>query len=75
MNILNLRNYGDFDNVKNDVKTLHDIIKRQGTNLLADCIAEHLGSVSQTYNLNIDESKRMLDCVLKELKEQTLERI
>ena len=75
MNILNLRNYGDFDSIKDDVKTLHDIISRQGTNLVVDCIAEIIGETSSKHRLSFDESKQALDSIIAELKEQTFERI
>tara|TARA_R110000824_G_C14921143_1_gene647721 strand:+ start:56 stop:283 length:228 start_codon:yes stop_codon:yes gene_type:complete len=75
MNILNKRNYGDFDNIKDDVKTLHNIINRQGTVLVTDCIAESIGQASIKFNLSFNESKNGLNSILKELKEQTLERI
>ena len=75
MNILNLRNYGDFDNIKDDVKTLHDIINRQGMYLVVDCIAESLGITSSKHSLTFDESKKALESIIDELKEQTYERI
>lgn len=75
MNILNSRNYGDFDNIKNDVKTLHDIINRQGTNLVVDCLAESLGSTALKFDLTFNESKNALDSIINELTEQTLERL
>ena len=75
MNILNTRNYGDFDNIKSDVETLHDIINRQGTSLVVDCIAESIGTTASKFHLTYDYSKKALDSILAELKEQTLERI
>ncbi len=75
MNILNLRNYGDFERIKSDVQTLHDIINRQGTNLVVDCMAEIIGKTSSTHNLTFDESKQALDSIIDELKTQTFERI
>lgn len=75
MNTLNTRNYGDFDNIKTDVKTLHDIINRQGSNLVVDCLADTIGTTGLKFGLTFDESKAALDSLLAELKEQTLERI
>lgn len=75
MNILNLRNYGDFEQIKDDVKTLHDIINRQGTNLVVDCMAEIIGDTSSKHNLTFDESKQALESIINELKTQTYERI
>lgn len=68
-------NYGDFDNIENDVKTIHNIISRQGTILLADCIAEHIGQTSLKFDLSFDESKLALKMLIQELEEQTLERL
>ena len=75
MNILNLRNYGDFERIKSDVETLHDIINRQGTNLVVDCMAEIIGDTSSKHNLTFDESKKALESIIDELKTQTFERI
>ena len=75
MNTLNTRNYGDFDNIKTDVKTLHDIINRQGSSLVVDCLAESLGQTAIKFKLSEAESNDALDSLLNGLKEQTLERI
>ena len=75
MHILNLRNYGDFERIKSDVQTLHDIINRQGTNLVVDCMAEIIGDTSCKHNLTFDESKKALESIIDELKTQTFERI
>jgi hypothetical protein len=75
MNTLNTRNYGDFDNIKNDVKTLHDIINRQGNSLVVDCLAESLGQTVIKFKLSESEANKALDTLLNELEQQTLERI
>jgi hypothetical protein len=75
MNILNLRGYGDFEQVSEDVKTLHDILNRQSTNLVIDCLAEHIGMTARKFNLTEEENLRMLARLQAELTEQTLERI
>lgn len=61
--------YGDRDNVPTDCKTIYSIIERQGTSLLVDCIAEHIGTVSHKFNLTVTERTRIIDSLLKELKE------
>jgi hypothetical protein len=75
MNTLNTRNYGDFDNIKSDVKTLQHIINRQGNNLVVDCLAESLGKAVIKFELSEAEANKALDSLLAELKQQTLERI
>ncbi len=75
MNTLNTRNYGDFDVIKIDVKTLHDIINRQGSNLIVDCLAESLGQTVIKFKLSESEANKALDTLLNELEQQTLERI
>jgi len=75
MNTLNTRNYGDFDSIKTDVKTLHDIINRQGSSLVVDCLAESLGQTVIKFKLSESEANKALDTLLNELEQQTLERI
>jgi len=75
MDILNLRNYGDFNNIQNDVKTLHDIINRQGTNLVVDCLAESLGNTGLKFNLTDKECIKIMDSIIDEFRTQTFERI
>jgi hypothetical protein len=75
MNILNLREYGDFEQVSEDVKALHDILNRQSTKLVIDCLAEHIGNIARKFNLTDEESLRVLERLQAELTEQTMERI
>ncbi len=72
---INTRNYGDIDNAASDVKALHDIIARQGSHLLTACLAEHLGTTSLKFGLSFNCSKRVLNAMVKDLTDQTLERI
>lgn len=67
--------YGDVENVKADCKILNEILARQGTSLLIDVIAEHIGDTVIKFNLNSVESKRILESNVNELKEAILERI
>ena len=71
----NTRNYGDIDNVAGDVKALHDIIARQGSQLVTAVLAEGIGSTALKYKLTFNESKRVLESMIEDLTEQTLERI
>lgn len=66
--------YGDYDNVTKDVKTLNDILGRQGNKLLLDVIAEHVGNCVNNFKLNEEETKRLRDSLLSDLKEAILER-
>lgn len=75
MNILNTRNYGDIEKVKEDAKTLQDIINRQGQNFVNDAIAESIGDVVIKFKLSPIEARRILDATISDLKEQILERI
>lgn len=72
---INTKNYGDLENVKDDVNVLHDIINRQGSELLTACLAEHIGLTASKFNLSWGDSIRALDSIVSDLREQTLERI
>ncbi len=67
--------YGDVANVRADVKTLHDILGRQGSSLLIDVIAEHVGVVAIKFNLNKVEKNNLLKANIDELTDAILERI
>lgn len=47
-----INKYGDIEKLKNDVKTLNDILQRQGSSLLIDVIAEHAGSSAIKFKMN-----------------------
>ncbi len=61
--------YGDTDSVKNDVKTLNEMISRQGITLVIDVIAEHAGGTAIKFGLNDIERDRLLHSLYTELKE------
>lgn len=67
--------YGDVDKVKQDAKTLRDIIARQGSSLLIDCIAEHVGEAAINHNFDQTEKMRIVRSLTEELREAILERI
>lgn len=67
--------YGDIENVKADVKSLHEILARQGSSLLLDCIAEHVGQTVLKFKLNSAEAEKILNNLTGELKESIFERI
>jgi hypothetical protein len=66
--------YGDSDNVSKDVTTLKEILARQGSSLLIDVIANHVGETVIKFNLNNEDSKRLVDSLVNKLKESLLER-
>ena len=66
--------YGDVDNVKRDVATLNDILSRQGSRLLTDVIAEHIGQAKLNHNFSPVEVKRIKALVLEELSNAIIER-
>jgi len=72
---INTRSYGDVDNVSRDVKALHDIIARQGSHLVTACLAESIGNTALKFGFTFNASKRVLESVVEDLREQTLERI
>jgi hypothetical protein len=59
--------YGDIDNVKQDVKTLHDILARQGASLLIDVIAESCGETVSKFKLKSREVMVLRNALCKEL--------
>ena len=67
--------YGDYDNVTKDVKTLNEILNRQGNNLLIDVIAEHAGNAAIKFKFSETEKTRLIDSLVSDLKESLLERI
>ncbi len=67
--------YGDIDRVKADCKVLHDIISRQGSSLLIDVIAEHLGKrVAKYSGITEKDINRAIASMLTELHDACRER-
>lgn len=75
MSNTNLRGYGDVENLKADLKTLNEILGRQGQNLFVDVLAEAIGQACLTFNLNALERERLLDGACADLKNAISERI
>jgi len=67
--------YGDYDNVSKDLKSIAEIINRQGLMLVIDAIAEHVGTCAIKFKLSEDENQRVMSDILKEIKESILERV
>lgn len=67
--------YGDYDNVTKDVRTITDILNRQGMTLILEVIAEKVGRTVIEHKLNSDDAVRIMNSILNELKEEILERV
>lgn len=67
--------YGDLDNVKNDLRTLNDILERQGSQFLLDVIAEQSGHIANRFNYMTSDRSRLLNSLVKSFKEALLERL
>lgn len=67
--------YGDYDNVTKDSKVLNEILSRQGTSIFLEIIAEHIGQTNLKFKLSDDDSTRLMNNILTELKADILERI
>lgn len=67
--------YGDIDNVQRDVKTLNDIIDRQGMSLLVDVLAERIGQRCIKFKLPEAGRDYLRDQLLCELNDAINERI
>lgn len=70
-----MNKYGDIEKVKSDIKTLNEILERQGSSLLIDCIAEKTGNSVNKFKLNKFERMSVLNSLVEEFKESLLERI
>jgi len=47
-----IKKYGDSENVPQDVKTIFEILDRQGSSILIDCLAEKVGAAN-SYSLKL----------------------
>ena len=75
MNIINLREYGNLGDLKQDSIVLENIIDNQGINFIVDYIANYIGERSIRFKLSSEESSRIRDLLLNNLKEAINERI
>ena len=67
--------YGYPEKVREDVKTLNEIIARQSTSLLIDVIAEYVGNTALKFNLREEERLNLADSLLKDFREELSQRI
>lgn len=70
-----INKYGDTNNVKADLKTLHDIIARQGQTLLIDVIAETCGDAANKFKMSATERATLTQKTLSDLSEALNERL
>lgn len=71
----NLRNYGDLGRLKEDLRTLQDIYKRQGTELIIDSLAENVVTTLNKFGLDCADQSKAAMSLVNDLKEQLSERI
>lgn len=67
--------YGDTENVKNDVKTLNEILSRQGSSLLIDVIAESVGNVANKFKFHSSDRCMTMISLVDELENALKERL
>jgi hypothetical protein len=67
--------YGDMANVKADAKILHDILNRQGSELLIDVIAEHTATTANKFKFHSSDRVMTMIALVDSLEEALKERL
>ncbi len=67
--------YGDIDNVKRDVKTIAEILSRQGSSLLIDVLAESTGDTANKFKFHSSDRAMTRIQLVDELDEALRERL
>jgi len=67
--------YGDLSNVAKDAQTIQTIIDRQGTDLILEVLANHIGNVNHRFGLGAPELERLVKNLNDSLIELINERI
>jgi hypothetical protein len=67
--------YGDVENVKQDVKTLREILARQGSSLLIDVIAEVCGETANKFQFHSSDRAMTMIALVDELESALKERL
>lgn len=67
--------YGDTENLKQDIKTLSDIIDRQGSDLLIDVIAENAGNTANKFKLSPSDRTMTMIALVDSLENSLKERL
>lgn len=66
--------YGDFENSEADLKTLENIIARQGTSLLIDAIAEYTGKTASKFKMCTLDRSNLFVSLMKDLESALLKK-
>lgn len=74
-NIINLRKYGDIENLKRDITTIREILNRQGNNFVIDVIAESVGDCAQLFKLNDNERDKLMNSLIHDFNNALSERL
>lgn len=67
--------YGDRDKVPDDCRVLFDILNRQGSSLLVDCLAEYSAARANKFELSPTERWTLRTSLLNALKSALAERL
>lgn len=67
--------YGDIENIHQDAKTVNEILSRQGSKFLIDCMAENAGRCAIKFKLNNQERQNIINSMVKDLQNALEERL
>jgi hypothetical protein len=67
--------FHDESNVQRDIKTLHDIIERQGYLFLLEVVANGLGRFAETYKIKALERCSLIDKTVQLFSKTLSERV
>ncbi len=67
--------YGDVDKVKQDSKTVFEILNRQGATFIIDVLSEHTGETANMFTLSENDRALILKSLVNELEESLKERL
>lgn len=70
-----IQKYGDLPNLSNDIKTLNEILSRQGAELLIDVIAEEVGNTANKFKFSSSDRTMTMISLVDLLENAIKERI
>lgn len=70
-----VNNYGDMDNAQRDIKTLHEILGRQGSYMLLEVVAESTGRAAIKFKLKASTRNLLVDILVGDLRNALDERL
>lgn len=70
-----INKYGDAEKVREDAKVLQDILARQGTTFIIDCLAEYIGEHVNKFELTKVDRENLVNNITRELREALWERV